>query len=162
MLLACGSGSAAAPQADGQHRKTIAEERKIPARTAELAPLKRTAENGDADAQVKYGKYLHQEFNDPIEGFRRMERAAAQNHPEGLYILSLYYLNGWSGVKSPGLAFKLMQASAEAGHAWGQVDLGLYYVKGTGTPKDFAKAKEWFSKAADTGLPIAQYEMGVL
>ncbi|NHZ63539.1 tetratricopeptide repeat protein [Massilia genomosp. 1] len=162
VLLACGSASAEVQRADAPNRKTIAEERKIPARTAELAPLKRAAEDGDAAAQVAYAKYLHQQFDDPIEGFRWMERAAAQNHPEGLYGLSLYYTNGWSGLKSPGLAFKLMQSSAEKGYHWAELDLGLFYIKGSGTKKDLNKAAEWISKAAAAGLPVAQYEMGLL
>ncbi|NHZ91347.1 hypothetical protein F2P45_20350 [Massilia sp. CCM 8733] len=162
VLLACGAASAEVQKAENQNRKTIAEERKIAPRTPALAGLKRAAENGDADAQVEYAKKLHREFNDPVEGFRWLERAAAQNHPEGQYILSLYYLNGWSVAKNPEMAFKIMQASADTGFPGAQLDLGLFYIKGTGTRTDLKKAAEWIRKAADVGQPVAQYEMGLL
>ncbi|NHZ97222.1 hypothetical protein F2P46_16055 [Massilia sp. CCM 8734] len=140
----------------------MSEERKIPARSPELAPLKRAAEDGDAGAQVDYAKYLHQQFDDPAEAFRWLERAAAQQHPEGLYILSLFYLNGWNGVQSPGVGFKLMEASAETGFPAAQLDLGLMYIKGTGTAPDLPMAAQWIAKAAAAGLPVAEYEMGLL
>ncbi|UOD32377.1 sel1 repeat family protein [Massilia violaceinigra] len=141
---------------------SMEDERTTQAGSPELALVKRAAEEGDAEAQVVYAKILHQELNDPGEAFRWMERAAAQQHPEGLYCLALFYLNGWSGVTSPGTGFKLMQASAMAGYAWGQVDLGLLFIKGLGTERDAAQAAQWIAKAAETGLPIAQYEMGLL
>ncbi|UOD32379.1 sel1 repeat family protein [Massilia violaceinigra] len=162
VLLACGAASADVPQADGQNRKTIAEERQIAPRTPALAGLKRAAENGDTDAQVEYARKLHRQFNDPDEGFRWLERAAAQNHPEGLYILSLYYLNGWSVARNPEMAFNIMQKSADTGFVGAQLDLGLFYIKGDGTQIDLKKAAEWIRKAADVGHPVAQYEMGLL
>lgn len=149
VLLACGAASAEVPQADGQNRKTIAEERQMAPRTPALAGLKRAAENGDADAQVEYARKLHRQFNDPVEGFCWLERAAAQNHPEGLYILSLYYLNGWGVVKNPEVAFKIMQASADTG-----------YMNGEGVQHDFLTALRWFQKAAEQHHPDAMFYLG--
>ena len=131
---------------------------------AALHWLRRSAEQGYAPAQVRYGMKLwdKKEWN---ESRNWLSKAAEQGYPEGQYQLAKTHLAGidgdsWLFQK----AIKLFEAAARGGHLKAQTELGLSYWSGdirTHTMEpNYGKAVKWLSKAAIRGDVRAQTYLG--
>lgn len=139
--------------------------------------VKKAAEAGNADAQVKLGRIYDYKFNEynieqnEAEAFKWYKKAAEQGNPEGMESLALSYEYGSRVVpKDYSEALKWHLKAAEKGDVAAQYNLGeIYYnpivntyVNYSGIIKqDYAKAFEWFKKAATTDAK-AQHRLGYM
>lgn len=115
----------------------------------------KSAEMGNADANVYVGntlyKGLHDQQQDFIEARKHFELAASEDHPAALMMLGIMYQRGEGGPANPRAAFDYTRRSAEAGYPTGQHNLFVHYWNAP-EPNE-AEAISWLNKAADRGYP---------
>jgi len=121
-------------------------------------------QNGNAQAQYRYGALLLQGQGGPMEqaqGIAMLEKAAAQDHAAASLLLARIYLTGNAAgtARNPERAAALLLAAANQGHGEAQYYLGLLYQKGSGVVKDPKQAFTLFKRAAENGDQAAQYEL---
>jgi TPR repeat protein len=85
-----------------------------------------------------------------------LERAAGDDHPTALTLLSRMYRVGQGVDPDLSVAASLTMRAAVAGFPNAQYDAAIILFEGTGVPADPAAALEWLSKATDAGFPPAQ------
>jgi len=61
-----------------------------------------------------------------------------------------------------GAAIRLFEAAAGFGHTVAMYDFAFFHANGRGVPKNEALAVTWWENAARKGLPMAQYQMGIV
>ena len=113
--------------------------------------LQQAAENGHALAMCRLGQRLMAtgKPEDTTAGFAWMERAAATDDAEGLYLLGLCYDQGRGTEKNPDLAAECWRKAAALNHAPALVTLGMAYANGYGgLEKNMEKAVENYGQAA--------------
>ena len=71
-----------------------------------------------------------------MEGLRRLNAAAAKDHPEAMNRLGHILLAGKIANKDTLEAARLFTRAAEAGHAPSMVEIGVLYYNGTGVQAD--------------------------
>lgn len=127
------------------------------------------ANAGDAAAQttlatgyMELGGSLKQAgiANDYNESFHWAQKAAAQNNPEGLYILGLAYANGRGVKKDTKKAVTYYKKGADLGNAICMNNLAIAYVEGKCIPQNMALGFEYFLKAAENGYVPAMRSVG--
>ncbi|MBD8627636.1 SEL1-like repeat protein [Oxalobacteraceae sp. CFBP 8755] len=91
-----------------------------------------------------------------------LERAAGDDHPTALTLLSRMYRLGQGVDLNVSVAASLTMRAAEAGFPTAQYDAAVALFEGTGVPADAAAALRWLSKAADAGFPPAQLATATL
>ena len=94
--------------------------------------MEKAAEQGDADAQVKLGKYYVSDlgFNDEEKAFSWFMKAAEQGHPEALYLVSGCYMYGLYTQENTDLGIEYMIKASDAGYLQASLDLAGYYYVG--------------------------------
>ena len=133
----------------------------------EIMRLKKAAESGDLNAQMKLGNgYFEGTFKkftqDPIaEAAKWYQMAAEQGCAEGQVKLGRCYLSGKGAKQSYQLAFEWFSKSAEQGDREAQYELGLCYQNGHGVRVVKKWAAELFAEAAEQGHAGAQYQLGM-
>ncbi|TGU71215.1 sel1 repeat family protein [Geomonas terrae] len=117
--------------------------------------IKKLAEKGDAEAQMKVGVMLSAGVGveqDLLEGLKWYQKSADQGYPEGEWNLAFVYIRGEIVPQDFKKAFGLMQKAADAGLADAQYDLGMMYLQGLALPApDQGKAEVWFRRASTQG-----------
>ena len=81
--------------------------------------LKKSAEQGFVDAQLRLGHVIAGDLEDDEkvkEGMKWIEMAAEQGYSEAQWQLSNFYATDWLSVYDPLLATQWMKAAAEQGH----------------------------------------------
>lgn len=149
------------------HRGTDAADSRIrgePLTLAEVRDLRRSAEDGDTQAQFNLG-ILYEKgrgvTKDPAQAIAWLRRAAEQGFDEAEYALGCCY-NGEDGFpRSPGEAARWWAKAAAHGCAEAQYCLGLSYFVGEGVAINAAEAARWWKEAADQNQPNAQYFLGL-
>ncbi len=129
----------------------------------DLAQVKRKAEKGDAEAQVRLGVCyeagvrVEQDLPEALKWFRK---AAEQGYAPAQIILGHHYANGIGIAKDEVEAVKCYRKAAEQGHTEAQARLGVCYEDGNGVKQDLQEALKWFRKAAEQGDYRTQYLLG--
>jgi hypothetical protein len=91
-----------------------------------------------------------------------LQKAAGQNEPRALCLLSEMYLDGRYVPKNLQTAFEWLEKSAAQGFAEAQSILEKMCLDGEGVPQDERRAMELFRKAAENSVPGAQYHLGLM
>lgn len=111
------------------------------------------AEKGDVESQISTGvSYLFGNLafeKDYAEAMKWFQKAAAQNHPKGLYYVGYMYARGYGVQTDDEEACRWYRKSAELGWYVAQYHLGWQYEKGIGVKKDYVEAARWYRKAAE-------------
>ena len=129
-----------------------------------IAEWRKSAEQGDADAQSHLGfQYLMGEGvpKDDVEGAKWVSKAAEHGHANAQLNLGSCYSDGRGVPMDKKEAFIWYSKAANQGNADAQFLLGACYLKGEGVPKDDAVAVRWLSKSAEQGQVLAQLNLGV-
>lgn len=85
-----------------------------------------------------------------------LERAAGDDHPTALTLLSRMYRVGQGVDADLSVAASLIMRAAEAGFPIAQYDAATVLFQGAGVPADTTAALQWLSRATDAGFPAAQ------
>ena len=126
----------------------------------EFEKIKKLAEQGHANAQIKLGvMYYNGEGvkKEYTEAARWFTKAAEQGDAEAQNRLGLMYYKGLGVKKDYAEAVRWYTKAAEQGHAYAQYYLGVMYYYGIGVAKNEAEAIKWYTKAAEQGHAEAQY-----
>ncbi|WBS04017.1 SEC-C metal-binding domain-containing protein [Pseudoduganella sp. SL102] len=122
--------------------------------------------HGDIDALAWCGRSalygLHGEPVDFALAREHLERAAAEDHPLALTLLSTMYRDGLGMPADPTAAFGLTLRAAEAGYPIGQYQAGIALYRGDGVASDEPAALAYLKRASDAGLPEARHIVGNL
>ncbi|MEO6421959.1 MAG: tetratricopeptide repeat protein [Candidatus Nitrotoga sp.] len=133
-----------------------------------LAQLKKSAEEGDANSQYELAwmydtganyKVLSKDTRKAAEWY---EKAAIQGHAEAQASLGMLYVNGDGVSKDYVKGVDWLQKASAQGNANAQLNLGWLYRDNKGIPKNAAKALEWWQNAAERGFAHAQFTLGVI
>jgi TPR repeat protein len=127
--------------------------------------LKKKAEQGDAESQMKLSKcYMFAKGVD-----RNYEKcaywcakAAIQNLAESQYGLGILYENGQGVEQDSKKAAEWIRKAAEQGLDSAQAQLGYYYFTGGGVPQDSDKAIYWLRKASLQKDSNAMWLLGIV
>lgn len=128
----------------------------------ELKQLLIAAEQGDAEAQHKLGKYYYNEVKDYNKAFYWTKKSAEQGNAIAQGNIGLIYQLGRGIEKNAVLAHEWFLKAAEQGNSSSQFCLGLHYETGEGVEKDMEKAAYWYKKGAEQGEERAQYNLAFL
>src|ERR1700682_5787260 len=130
--------------------------------------LKRDADQGNANAQVRLGYFYETGrgglAKDDREAARLYKLAADQGNAAARSNLGGLYRDGRGGLtKDDREALRLFKLAADQGNAYGQHNLGLFYRDGRGgLSKDDREAARLFMLAADQAHPDARVSLGYL
>jgi len=119
--------------------------------------LRKTAEDGDAEAQLEYGNFLASGVEkvgieaDPAEGVRWIRRAAEQGHAKAQNTLGWFYWHGEGVATNMEEALHWIRRSAESGRPQAQLRLGYLLVEGVGAAPDRREGALWLRRAAAQG-----------
>jgi len=131
-----------------------------------LTLIAMASQDGDIDALAWCGRSallgLHDEPIDYDRARDYFERAAAEDHPLALVLLSTIYREGLGVAANAKTAFDLTLRAAEAGYPIGQYQAGQALYHGEGVAPNASAALVWLQRASDAGLHIAQRAVGVL
>ena len=127
--------------------------------------VKKSAEQGNADAQWLLGNYYYyegdgvpQSYSEAVKWYRK---SAEQGNADAQYGLGLCYYEGNGVSQSYSEAVKWWRRAAEQGDAVAQSRLGLCYYEGNGVPQSYSEAVKWWRRAAEQGDAYAQYGLGL-
>ncbi|MBD8529367.1 MULTISPECIES: tetratricopeptide repeat protein [unclassified Massilia] len=119
--------------------------------------------DGDIDAIAWCGQAaLYGLFDEPLDHVHArslLERAAAEDHPLALTLLSLIYSDGLGVAPDATRAFELTLRAADAGYALAQYNAAVALVHGHGVVANHDEGFRWLRQASDAGLPEAQYAL---
>ncbi|ABK42731.1 Sel1 domain protein repeat-containing protein [Magnetococcus marinus MC-1] len=131
----------------------------------ELQGLKTRAQDGDHEAQYRWGlilaegKGVPQDLNGAYSWFYT---SATAGHAAAQFHLANMYLTGKGTEQDDQAAFDWFQKSARQGHPLSQYNLGLMYFKQRGPDQDKDAPLKWFTRAANQNFPLAQFNLGVM
>ena len=124
------------------------------------------ARDGDIDALAWSGhSAMHGLHDEPVDYERArgyLEKAAAEDQPLALSLLSRMYRKGLGVAVDPKVAFDLTLRAAEAGYPVAQYEAGVALYNGDGIEIDQPAAIAWLQRASDADLPEAQQVVGNL
>ena len=130
----------------------------------EAASLQRAAaEQGDADAQLKLGRFYFSGSGvpqDDAEGARWVRLAAEQGHADAQFALASAYSLGRGVAKDKAEALRWRLLAAEQGHVTAQIVVAGTYFDGRGVIKDVVEGARWYRRAAEQGDVLAQFILG--
>lgn len=124
---------------------------------------KKGAAQGNAAADYLMGTFYTHGYGVDVnhdEAIKWYKLAAEKGHARAQADVATCYANG-EGVKRDErqMAYWYEKAAAQ-GDPMGLRGMYLCYLEGTGVAKDQHKAFEYLQRAADTGLALAQHELG--
>ena len=140
------------------HVRYLGHEARSPESVRVFEDFKRSAENGDSNAQ-NYLAWKYQDgglvIKDEFEAAKWLRKSAAQGNARAAEELEKALKPAKEAAE-----FKALLATADQADPSVQNKLGLCYLNGKGVKRDFAVAAGWFRKAADQGNANAQYNLG--
>lgn len=120
-------------------------------------------QDGETDALAWCGRSaLYGMFDEPVNyALARdyLQRAAADDHPTALSLLSKIYRDGMGCEPDAVKAYVLTLRAAKAGYAVAQYETAVALFEGSGVEADEQSAFEWLRCASDAGLPEAKYAL---
>jgi hypothetical protein len=126
--------------------------------------LKRTAEIGDAYAQLKLGMMYAEGkgiTRNSAEATIWFRRAAAQGRPEAAYQLGIQYEDGIGVAQDVWLAMYWFRRSAQSAYPDAQNAIGELYLGDKGIPTDYSEAIFLFHLAAESYNAQSMYNLGM-
>lgn len=130
---------------------------------AEVADLRRAAENGSASAQYNLGLRYYEGNGvpkDAVQAARWYALAAAQGYRQAQNNLGTLYNAGEGVPKDRAAAMMWFTRAAEQGLAEAQANLGVLHRDAA--DRNMPEAVKWFTRAAEQGNADAQYELGLI
>ena len=129
-----------------------------------LAELKKRADGGDADAQVRYGNML-MEGTDSVKKDRGLavhyyKLSADQGNIQGMLALSKCLLHGRGVKRDVDAAVVHIREAVKRNDPIAKDRLGTCYKHGFGVPDSSLKAVELYKEAAAAGYPHAEFHYG--
>lgn len=94
--------------------------------------------------------------------FKIFEIAAQKNNAQALYVLSLFYQNGYHVTADPDKALTYLKRSAELGYPKAEYALGYLYLGGISVRQNTSEGLKYFELAAKNNHPDAQNNLGML
>ena len=133
---------------------------------AEVAEVRRTAEKGAPEAQLKMA-LLTDTPDGSAESVAWMRRAAEQGVVLAQLLLGAMYDTG-SGIREDNAgavrwfrcAERRLRTAAERGDSDAQYFLGRMYEEGEGVLENFVEAERWYRSSAEGGHVLAQFSLG--
>ena len=125
---------------------------------ADIPTLKRSAEQGDGQAQIALGwlycsgSAVPQNYAEAVNWWRK---AADQGLASAQNSVGMMYNLGHGVPQSYGEAFKWFFKAAQQGEAVGQYNVGEAFEYGLGVPQDDVAAYTWYSLATEQALSVA-------
>lgn len=115
-----------------------------------FAATKASAARGDPQAQFNLGwtHWMRDEFPQALPW---LKKAAAQDHPEAIYLLGQAYLYGRGTVQNYRTALDYFSQAAEQGHLESQYQVGIFHRDGLASPPNREQAYVWLNLAAAQG-----------
>ena len=133
--------------------------------TLESEVLRARAEQGDPEAQYRYGLLLRFGFGAPQDAAASTEwirRAAEGGHAEATAALIERYLAGDDSVRDAAEAARWVRRLADGGSGAAQLLLGKMHQAGTGVAPSMPEAVRWIRAAAERGSADAERQLGLL
>lgn len=127
-----------------------------------------SAEQGNANAQVRIGDYYYNRMNDVVEydpkaAMSWYRKAAEQGHPRGQYMLGIGYGKGTGVPSDEKLEFKWHQLAAEQGYGLSAKRISFSYLfVNDHTPQNAEIATRLLKLAAYQGRKEAQDQLGAI
>jgi len=119
--------------------------------------------DGDINALAWCGRSAMQgRFDEPVDYAQArdyLEKAAAEDHPMALSLLSEMYREGLGVARNVEKAFSLILRAANAGYALAQHNAAVSYVEGIGVEVDIQKGFDWFRRASDAGYASSKFSL---
>lgn len=130
---------------------------------AELAELRRMADDGDARLALKLGQYLRifPERGAPGEFARWLALAAQGGQGEACWDIAEMFLFGTEVERDLTRARSFLELGAALSHPLCLYNLGVMRLTGEGSTADPAAAVALFRQAAALGEPNAWYNLGI-
>ena len=136
-------------------------EKKLAAPEGPLERLRKTADQGDAQAQYRLGEMYDNGEGvaaDDLKAVKWYRKAAEQGHPGAQWLLGYKYEYG-SGVAVDNVeSIKWFRKAADQGHGIAQFELAMRYHTGKGTAKDSVEAYKWVLLAETNGIAVDAYK----
>ncbi len=108
-----------------------------------------------------YYHVLGTKGNDRL-AFENYSRAAEDNYPPALYLLSFMYFSALGTKENKVQALSCISKAAARNFIPAIIELAKYYINGWGVPKDFEKALELLVKARNTDYRQANESISIL
>ncbi len=127
------------------------------------ADLRRAAEAGDAEAQVRLAGHYMEGLGvpqDDVEAAKWYLAAAEQGNALAQYNTASFMFQGRGVPEDKVAAMAWLRAAAEQAMPEAQHSLGEIYKRGYGAPQDDTEAVGWFRKAAEQDYADAQFSLG--
>ena len=124
--------------------------------------LSGTASADNLDSAVENYVSYHLHHNNPDAALNFLKTLEQTNHPESLFILGAFYLNGYGVKKYLNLANAYFFRSAHLGFAPAFKALGDSYLSGDGVRKCPAMALYYYECSARRGYGPGQFNAGAL
>lgn len=127
-----------------------------------IQELHRSAENGDADAQLELANRLRLGRGidcNKEEAVRWLSKAAEQNNSEAIYELGRCAEDGIGMTRSEVKAAQYYQSAAQLGHAKAQYAYGMCLLGAIGCKRDLVEAEKWMKQAANQGIEKAKLQL---
>jgi TPR repeat protein len=119
--------------------------------------------DGDIDALAWCGDAaLYGRFDEPVNytmARNYLQRAAVEDHPIALRLLSVIHREGLGVELDAKMAFSLTLRAADAGYAVAQYEAGVALLYGKGIEANHQEAFKWMRRASDAGLAEAKYAL---
>lgn len=126
--------------------------------------IRMAADDGHIDALAWCGHMfmygLHYAVVDYELARNYLEKAAAEDHPLALTLLSKMYREGLGVPEDKKAAYNLTRRAAEAGYPVAQYEAGVALWYGDGVEADMKTALSLIQQVSDAGLPEAQRFIG--
>mgnify|MGYP002784820462 CR=1 FL=1 len=106
--------------------------------------------------------YYHLQNHQSQAALNFLNTLEAMNHPEGLFFLGLFYLNGYGVGKDVPLANAYFFKAAHLGFAPAFKELADSYLKGDGITKSPEWALYYYECAARRGYGPGQFNAGII
>ena len=135
------------------------------ATTKQAEEVRRLAEQGDLQAQVKLarmyeeGRGVPKDFDEALKWYKE---AAEHGDAFAQGTLGWFYQYGQGVETNFQTAISWYQKAAEQGHAMSQLNLAVMYDNGIGIATNKEEAVKWYRLAANQGQPRAQLDLAVM
>lgn len=132
--------------------------------STEMQALRRQAQAGDAQAQLRLGlMYLTGRGlgRDVARAREWLGRSAGAGTALAQMALGRMYATGIGVPTDLAEAVSWYRRAGDQGHAPAQFSLGLAYDQGRGVARDVAVARQWYERAAMQGYAKAQTSLGL-
>lgn len=126
----------------------------------DIAALRATAEQGDAEAQYRLGDAYDSGRGtkaNRAEALKWYLKSAEQGNVKAQFMVANIY-----DAKDKAEALKWYRKAAENGDSSAQLNIGVRYAIGKDAPKDIAEGAKWLYKAGEQGHSIARYYLCVI